>query len=229
MNSKGKGAFGNYCWNTEGIWAEGGGTCPALAEFIHCRNCKVFQAGAKMLLEAPPPEGYIGEWAGVLAGGKSVEEDLSDPVLIFRLGEEWLAMRAAAVKAVSRPCPVHRIPGKTDEVLLGLVNIGGCLELCFSLATMLGVEQLEGRGGEGAAALFGSRLITMEKDGVSWVFQADEILDLGRYRLKDVGNVPSTVFNARSTFVMEVFRYEERSVGLVDDELVAGALARRMS
>src|SRR5208282_3282751 len=98
------------CWSHIGV--SGDRTCPELSCFIHCRNCPVFATAARTFLDHPAPDGYpadcakwlafsavrdsLGEGAGedqdsVLSHGEGVS------VLIFRLGEEWLAFRTQAV------------------------------------------------------------------------------------------------------------------------------------
>ena len=60
-------------------------------------------------------------------------------VLIFRLGVEWLAFRTQTIAEVTTPRPVHRVPHRSNEVLLGLVNLQGQVQLCVSLHGLLGV------------------------------------------------------------------------------------------
>ena len=59
--------------------------------------------------------------------------------LIFRLGPEWLAFRTQTIAEVTTPRPVHRVPHRTNEVFLGLVNLQGQVQLCVSLHGLLGV------------------------------------------------------------------------------------------
>ena len=60
-------------------------------------------------------------------------------VLIFRLGEEWLAFRTQAVAEVTTPRPMHRVPHRSNQILGGLVNLQGQVQLCVSLHGLLGV------------------------------------------------------------------------------------------
>jgi chemotaxis-related protein WspD len=81
----------NDCWNQIGV--AGDGTCPELEKVIHCRNCPVYSAGGRHLPEREPPEDYLREWTRALAEEKD-EDKAADTlsVLIFRLGQEWLAL-----------------------------------------------------------------------------------------------------------------------------------------
>src|SRR4029077_20883676 len=104
------------CWNHIGV--SGDRTCPELNTFIHCRNCPVFAAAARTFFDRPAPEGYLADWARWLAAsegrearGAGNDQDQDSivsngdgiSVLIFRLGEEWLAFRTDTVAQVTTP------------------------------------------------------------------------------------------------------------------------------
>src|SRR5437660_81920 len=129
------------CWHRIGV--SGDRSCPELTTFIHCRNCPVFAAAARSFFDRPAPEGYLAEWTRWLADSDGLgprgeapgngEDDEGDAhtqregvsVLIFRLGGEWLAFRTRAVAEVTTPRPMHRVPHRSNRVLIGLVNLQG--------------------------------------------------------------------------------------------------------
>ncbi|MCI0658189.1 MAG: chemotaxis protein CheW, partial [Acidobacteria bacterium] len=125
------------CWNRIGV--RGDHSCPELLKVVHCHNCPVFAAAGRRFLDAPSPTGYLEEWTERLIS--PIEETATDlqSVLIFRLGEEWLALRVQVLLEVTIPRPVHRIPHRT-ELLAGLVNIRGELYLCVRLVDVLGIR-----------------------------------------------------------------------------------------
>src|SRR3954453_1871801 len=89
------------CWNR--IGTSGDRSCPELEAHIHCRNCPVFASAARTFFDRPAPDGYLAEWTRWLGGsgdaaggGEGGDRDLVS-VLIFRLGQEWLAFRTATV------------------------------------------------------------------------------------------------------------------------------------
>src|SRR3954466_13045110 len=141
------------CWNQ--IGTSGDGSCPELRTHVHCRNCPVFASAARAFFDRPAPGGYLAEWTRWLAqseepGGHESEGAIAAGerdrvgVLIFRLGQEWLAFRTQTVAEVTLPRPVHRIPHRSNDVLVGLVNLRGQLQLCISLSGLLGVESTQG-------------------------------------------------------------------------------------
>ena len=48
------------CWHRIGV--SGDRSCPELSTFVHCRNCPVFAAAARVFFDRPAPEGYLAEW-----------------------------------------------------------------------------------------------------------------------------------------------------------------------
>ena len=137
-------------------------------------------------------------------------------VLIFRLGPEWLAFRTQTVAEVTTPRPVHRVPHRTNEVFLGLVNLQGQVQLvCFAPRLA---------GGYGHANP--TRLVVLrDRDRAeNWAFAADEVLGFehvprGRWR-----SVPSTLVNPTVGFSQAVLSWNERSIGLLDEQRVFTAL-----
>jgi chemotaxis-related protein WspD len=217
------------CWSHIGV--SGDRTCPELSTFIHCRNCPVFTAAARAFFDRPAPEGYLDGWSRWLA--KSVGGDGSDEggeedenqaqaheekvsALIFRLGPEWLAFRTQTVAEVTTPRPVHRVPHRTNEVFLGLVNLQGQVQLCVSLHGLLGVT----------ATSNPARLVVLRdrNRAENWAFAVDEVLGVqhvprGRWR-----GGPSTLANPTVGFSQAVLSWKGRSIGLLDEERVFMAL-----
>jgi chemotaxis-related protein WspD len=217
-------APGADCWNSIGVM--GDRTCPELAAAIHCRNCPVFAAAARAFLDRPAPAGYLTEWTRLLEaapgagpGGSADGEPCdSTGVVIFRLGAEWLALRARFVDEVTLVHPVHRIPHRDDPVLAGLTSLRGQLHLCVSLHGLLG--SLSG----GASRKPVPRMIVIRHAADAWVFTADEVLGVPRVPQALMRAVPSTLANPAVSFSQSVFTWEGRTVGLLDEQRVFEAL-----
>jgi len=212
------------CWKSIGVWAPDGASCPMLKDLVHCRNCEVFAAHGRSLLDREAPAGYLEEWLEHLAKERESAPGDTESVLIFRLEDEWLAMPTTAFKGVHPVCKVHRMPHRSDEVFLGLANLGGMLELCFSLKALFGMK-----GVVDPSRNAKPRLLSIERDAQRWVFEVDEIAGIARRQIKDSSNVPVTVANASANFTKCVFQHEGRTVGLLEDELLICALKRRIS
>ncbi|MFI5457654.1 MAG: chemotaxis protein CheW [Isosphaerales bacterium] len=217
------------CWNRIGI--SGDQTFPELNSFSHCRNCPVFGAAARTFFDRPAPPGYLADWAKWLAvsagrdargeeNGENQDSVLSHgegvSVLIFRLGAEWLAFRTQAVAEVTIPRPAHRVPHRSNQVFVGLVNLQGQVELCVSLHGLLGV------------AASGSRVrLVMLRDrdrAETWVFTADQVLGVQRVPRSQWRAVPATLVNPAVGFSQAVLSWSGRSIGLLDERRVFTAL-----
>ena len=90
-------------------------------------------------------------------------------VLVFRLGDEWLALPVGVLVEVTRPRPPHRIPHR-GGLLAGMVNIRGELHLCVRLDLLLGIAAT---GPESAKD--NPRLIVIRHESEGWAFAADEV------------------------------------------------------
>ena len=92
------------CWNRIGVW--GDRSCPELAKVTHCHNCPVFAAAGRRFLDAPSPPDYLDEWTARLAApGATAATGDESSVLVFRLGDEWLALPVGVLVEVTRPRP----------------------------------------------------------------------------------------------------------------------------
>jgi chemotaxis-related protein WspD len=218
------------CWNKIGV--SGDLSCPELNTHIHCRNCPVFAAAARTFFDRRAPEGYLAAWSGWLAesaafglsdNGSGMADDHvllqgeSVSVLMFRLGEEWLAFRTQTVAEVTLPRPVHRIPHRSNAVLTGIVNLHGQVQLCVSLHGLLGAT---------AALASPSRLVVLrDADRAEiWAFAADEVVGVRRVPRSQWRSVPSTLINPAVGFSQAVLSWDGRTVGLLDEQRVFSAL-----
>jgi chemotaxis-related protein WspD len=214
------------CWNAIGV--HGDHSCPELVTAVHCRNCPVFADAARSFLDRPAPEGYLADWTRELDAACIDEEDRAaregTTVVIFRLGGEWLAVRAAVVVEVTPVRPVHRIPHRGDGVIDGLVSLHGQLHLCAALGGLLGAEPNSHGGGGGSGPGGPARMIVVRRESESWVFRADEVLEVPRVPPELLQAVPATHANPSVSFSQAVFTWRGRSVGLLDDTRVFAAL-----
>jgi chemotaxis-related protein WspD len=213
------------CWNKIGVW--GDQSCPELIQPVHCHNCPVFAAASRRFLDAAPPAGYLEEWTErLIAPMDEVASDLQS-VLIFRLHEEWLALRVQVLLEVTGPRPVHPIPHR-GGLLAGLVNIRGELHLCVRLGQLLGV-----RAGETAQASTDhenrlARMIVAESDANRWVFPVDEVDQVCRFSPAELTGAPATLVRYACRMTQAVFAWRDRSVGYLDDERLFRALRAKI-
>ncbi len=214
------------CWNQIGV--SGDGTCPELAKVIHCRNCPIYAAGGRSLLEREPPADYLREWTQALAEEKDedqTEDALS--VLIFRLGREWLALPTHVCQEVAEMRPIHILPHRSGPVLLGLVNIRGQIRLCVSLRELLGLEPADDSG-RTTHHKNPRCLVVIARDRDHWVLLVDEIYGVQRFHHSAVRDAPVTVAKATPGLTQGVIAWQEKGVGYLDDELLFLALRKEV-
>lgn len=215
------------CWNQIGV--SGDRSCARLAEFIHCRNCPVFEGGAEEFFDRPAPEGYLAEWTSALAPAEVPPEADTVSVVIFRLHGEWLGLPTRVLVEVTTPRVVHRVPHRTGTVFAGLVNLRGQLQLCASLHGVLGIEPAyppaaaTGLPTVAAAGPGSRRFLVAELAGERWVFPADEVQGVQRIPSSALRKVPGTLAHASSSFSQAIFTWEGRQVGLLDEQRVFAA------
>lgn len=204
------------CWTEIGVW--GNRTCPTLLDVVHCHNCAVFGGASRRFLEGPCPPGYLDEWTSRLTSPLEVADQDIESVMIFRLGDEWLALRVAVLIEVTTMRPIHRIPHRTG-FLAGIANIRGELQLCARLDLALGLRRDSDVTASSVSENEGnkSRLIVVQADGERWVFPVDEVDEVFRFPISELGNVPATLSRSHQRFTKGVFQSKGRAVGLLDD------------
>jgi chemotaxis-related protein WspD len=207
-----------YCWNRIGV--NGDGSCPELATYTHCRNCPTFAAGGKQLYDREPPAGYTDEWTERIARPDEPEAGRTLPVVLFRVGEEWLALDVRYAVEVAPVRVVRRVPHQTDRVLAGLVNIRG------ELVPAINPRELFGSDGEDETDPTKQRLLVAEKDAARWVFLADEVHDIRHFPEDELGALPETVRSGPAAFTRGVFRWDGKTVGYLDTDRLFAALRR---
>ncbi|MBY0458613.1 MAG: chemotaxis protein CheW, partial [Gemmataceae bacterium] len=142
-------------------------------------------------------------------------------VLVFRLGDEWLALPVSVLVEVTRPRVLHRIPHR-GGLIAGMVNIRGELHLCMKLDLILGVTPQP----EADPEL--RRLVVIRRDTEGWVFAADEVDQVHRVLLPDLTTAAPTLARSHGKLTRGVFRHADRSVGLLDDARLFQNLRERL-
>jgi chemotaxis-related protein WspD len=211
------------CWNRIGVWSRGRASCPELQQVIHCRNCQRYSSAGRSMLERPMSDEYQLEWTERLATADSAPEDRSRSVLVFRLGDEWIGLDCRFVQEISEMRSIHSLPHKTGTLIKGLVNMRGELKLCLSIGALLQLDKAT--EDYRVDHEIHERLIYVAKQDQSFVFPVSEVHGVHRYCANSVKATPSTLAKAKQSFTAGVLAWENRHIGLIDDELLFYALA----
>lgn len=215
-----------YCWDVIGI--RGNRSCPELAKLVHCRNCKRYESMGRNLLDRAAPAAYIEEQTRLLAVPEIREDIKKQVAVVFRLSTEWLALPVRLFAEVTSPRPVRPVPHRSSQLFLGLVSIRGEIQLCFSMAELLGVLPSK-EGKTMPAAGFMPRFCVIGKQERKWVFPADEIYGLYAYAENEVQPVPVTIAKTLQNYTLGIIAVNKRQAGLINDDLVFAAFERSLT
>jgi chemotaxis-related protein WspD len=211
------------CWNRIGVWSRAESRCPELEKFVHCRNCPRYSAAGRQVLARSVPAEYRLEWTERFAQSESARATNDSSALLFRLGDEWLALDSACVSEITQFRTIHSLPHMSNDLVKGLVNIRGELKICISIGTMLQVEKASGP--RDARHEIHERMIYIRKDNHSYVFPVSEVQGIHRYCRNVLQPVPVSVGKSRQTFTSGILPWKDYHVGLIDHELLFFALA----
>lgn len=212
------------CWKEIGTF--GDRSCPELAALAHCRNCPVYAAAGRRLLDREFPDGYREEWTTLLANHKDSGEVETFSTIVFRLREELLALKTVFFQQAAEAAVPHTIPLRTGEVFKGIINVNGELVLCVSVAALLGIT-----GEEGATAVrkVYPRLVVVNREGQRFAFPTDEILGVHRFPLAAIQELPATVSRSIRALTAGILPWQGKTVGLLEEEKFFAALSRSLA
>lgn len=175
-----------------------------------------------LLLDKVPPEQYILECTERIARERETAIGRQTSVTVFECAGEHFALQTGVIRSVAEPSPIHRIPHRSDNFLLGLVNILGESELCCSLATILGLTET---GDHRHLLVLG--VAGESRRTESFVFPVTRVCGFHYLQPEDMQPVPDTL-NGTDRFSRGIFVFNESSVNLLDHVLLAGHLRRNL-
>lgn len=210
------------CWNRIGV--RGDKSCPLLVEHIHCRNCAVYAAAAIRLLDRYTLQQDETE----VEYAQAVATQASRSLLVFRLGEEWLALATRILVEVAAPVPIHTLPHPRGRALLGVANVRGALLACLSLVELLDLDAT----GVPAAAVdkrVAPRMLVLGAPGGNLLAAVDEVdgihgFDLDLLAEAERGNSLDAAKCSRG-----VLQWRGRSLRLLDEAQLLQTMIRSLA
>jgi len=218
----------NTCWKKIGSF--GDKSCPELKQHIRCLNCEVFHAAAATLLNRQPPEGYLESWTERIAAPRLTKLADTRSVVIFRIGGEWLALPTSVFMEVVELRPIHTLPHRKDALVRGLVMVRGELLICISLPHLLGVEETAAHAAhrQPGQSVY-ERMLVLSHHGERVVFSVHEVHVGVRYHPDNLKPVPATVAQYAVRYTSGLLDWENRHVGVLDEDLVFHVLNRLLT
>lgn len=214
------------CWNRIGV--RGDNSCERLAQYVRCLNCPVFEQAAARMLDRPVQGATsvpISQQSTARADAASLRRDGS---LVFRVGAEWLALTASALRYVGESRPIHSLPHRRSSAVLGVVNVRGVLTLAASLADLLHIDALAQTAAATGARAATPRLLVTEWDGETTAFPVDDVEGVAYFGVDELLPAPATLAHAAGRHVRGVFPWRGRSVGVLEPDALFGALTRSL-
>jgi chemotaxis-related protein WspD len=213
------------CWNRIGVWGQKDERCPELDRVIHCRNCTVYSAAGRQLLNRSLSADYQNEWTDRLAKAQKKKHTNTESTFIFRAGLEWLALPVAVVREVADMGPIHSIPHRSSNTLRGIVNIKGKLEICVSIGAVLGIGRCESPR-ESKKYTAPTRLVVVKDDKQVLAFPVSEVMGVIRYRPEAVEEIPSPVSLAKTVYTIGSIRFDNKEISFLNYKQLFRSLTR---
>ncbi len=211
------------CWRTIGMY--GNGTCLDLLRYVHCRNCPVHGKAGLQVLDRPLPEDYRAQWTESCAKAGEPPGASSSSAVPFRLAAEWLALPTHCLQEITERRPIHSVP-HAHQIVVGLANMRGELLVCISLGHLLGLAHIPPRNVLRAKY---ERLLVLDWGGRRIGFPVDEVQGPHRFRAQHIKPAPAALAKADPAYAESVLQWENRTLVLLDPELLFSALNRSLT
>ncbi len=187
---------------------------------INDAEAKLAIASRLDLLSRQAPEGYLEEWSQRLRQPLSNEASDRFGTLIFRIGKEWLCIAVNCVAEITSVSEIHSVPHRSNEILLGIANVGGDLEIAISMSTLLHLDDAEHPGYNYQQRPY-SRMIVLNLSGDRYVFEVNEVYGVVHFERHKMEEPPITISHAISTFSKGIFYHKDLKIDLLDEELIS--------
>lgn len=224
------------CWRR--IGTGGDRSCPQLATHLRCRNCPVYAQAAVTVLDslsasqqlAAHVDRHVDPHAALqtdyldndTAAPLHADRHAGQSVVIFRVGDEWLALPTGVLGEVTAPAPVHSLPHRRHAALIGVAAVRGTLLACVSLALLFGADA-------DAAGQQAARFLILGQGRNAIALPVAEVAGVEHVWPGALLPLPATLARASARYTQALFTHDGHSVGLLDADLLRQALSRSLS
>lgn len=173
------------------------------------------QKALEAVFEKTVPDSYAKEWLERVHREVCESDEFINSALVFYIEGYWFAIPSAYVARVFDPSMVHYVPGRTNNVFKGIVNVDGQLELMVSLLSAL-------RAGKkrvpSDAPPQQDRGIVLEFKKLAYAIQADYVRGVFRYSAGELKPFSVPLQSPLLPFVLGELEVREKRVYLLNIE-----------
>ena len=209
----------NDCWNKIGVWRKDEAECPLLQNVIHCRNCETYINSGLSFLNREFPDNYCNNNTEIYKQAPETNTGEIVSVIIFRSLQNWFALRTSIFVEIDNDKTVHSIPHNKNNVISGLVNIRGELELCISLTSLI-----SHKANNTNETTDKTKLIIIKLESGKYALKPDEILGVYKINNQDIQTSASSITGDSDHMVSGSFDHDKKHIGLIDDDLLNSRL-----
>ena len=213
----------NRCWKEIGI--DGNGSCEKLTSIGHCRHCEEYSIMGRSLLNKKIPDGFKEYWTDIISKPKEIEKAGTISLAVFKIGDEWLALKTVYFIEVVDSKTIHYVPYRSDKIFLGLVNISGELLLCISALEFFEVDRNDSLIEQKKES---KKMVVISNGSVRYVYPVDDFLGIFRIPPEDILKTPVTVSKSPNSFTIGVFNLTGKSIGLIDENILFDTLKKKL-
>lgn len=200
-------------------------SCPELEVHTHCFHCPVFARAGQSLLDREPQQDYLEENSRTIAEVKSQQTAETSGAVVFRISREWLALPSKVFSGILDVRTIRSVPHKSGRIFKGIATVHGQLVPVVSVRELLGLDPEHLSEEEKGFRVF-RRHICVDRGAGRWIFGADEVLGVTRYRRDLLLDAPATVAKAPAAMTRGLFDLGEKRVSLLSHEMFFEALNR---
>jgi len=112
------------------------------------------------------------------------------------------------------------------RALRGVVNAGGKLYPCISLAELLGIDEAGGEAASGRHTF--ARMLLVQWEAQSYALPVAELHGIIRYAASELKAPAATINKGIERYLAGVLAHQDMQVGCLDDSLLGYQLARTL-
>ncbi|MBV7539036.1 chemotaxis protein CheW [Duganella sp. sic0402] len=181
---------------------------------------------AQRNLQRPVGDDYKKEWAAHFRQAAAGAEQQDASCLVFRIGREWLSLPTRMFVSVAPIATPHRLPHRASRGLSGIVNVGGTLYPCMSLANLLDIDDSEGEAATDRHTF--ARLLLAQWEDQAYALPVADLHGILRYASGKVQAPAATINKGLSRFLTGVITHDDMRIGVLDEALIGYQLARTL-